>query len=90
MSYRCIKVESFPLLYICHRCADECMGLGSGDGLRPDMLISLTAPKLGAKHFQGKYHYIGGRFIPPQIAVGPHACTFCCFGVDHCYLVSFL
>ncbi|KAL3152151.1 Pyridoxine/pyridoxamine 5'-phosphate oxidase 1, chloroplastic [Trebouxia sp. C0010 RCD-2024] len=40
----------------------------SGDGLRPDMLVSLTAPKLGAKHFGGKHHYIGGRFVPPQIA----------------------
>lgn len=61
------------------------MGLGAGDGLRPEMLISLTAPKLGAKHFQGKYHYIGGRFIPPQIAVRPHACTSCCFSVDCCH-----
>ena len=33
------------------------------------MLVSLSAPKLGAKHFQGRHHYIGGRFIPPQIAV---------------------
>lgn len=33
------------------------------------MLVSLTAPKLGSKHFEGKYHYIGGRFVPPQIAV---------------------
>lgn len=45
------------------------MSCYAGDGLRPEMLISLTAPKLGAKHFEGKYHYIGGRFIPPQIAV---------------------
>jgi len=32
-------------------------------GLRPDMLISLTAPKLCAKHFQGRYHYLSGRFV---------------------------
>lgn len=35
--------------------------------LRPDMLVSLTAPKLCAKSFDGRYHYLGGRFIPPQI-----------------------
>ncbi|KAK9828152.1 hypothetical protein WJX74_001066 [Apatococcus lobatus] len=39
----------------------------SGDGLRPDMLISLTAPKNGARHFDGKFHYVGGRFVPPSI-----------------------
>lgn len=35
--------------------------------LNPDMLISLTAPKLCAKFFQGKYHYLGGRFVPPAV-----------------------
>lgn len=49
-----------------------------GDGLRPEMLISLTAPKLGAKHFAGRHHYIGGRFIPPQIAVSVfHVAALC-------------
>lgn len=28
------------------------------------MLVSLTAPKEGAKDFNGKHHYLGGRFIP--------------------------
>lgn len=46
----------------------------SGDGLRPEMLISLTAPKLGSKHFEGKHHYVGGRFVPPQIAVSLSVC----------------
>ena len=45
------------------------MHVCTGDGLRPEMLVSLTAPKLGAKHFQGQFHYIGGRFVPPAIAV---------------------
>ncbi|GAX84597.1 hypothetical protein CEUSTIGMA_g12018.t1 [Chlamydomonas eustigma] len=36
-------------------------------GLQPDMLISLTAPKLAAKGFQGTHHYLGGRFIPKCI-----------------------
>ena len=33
------------------------------------MLISLTAPKKGAKGFDGAHHYLGGRFVPPEIAV---------------------
>lgn len=35
--------------------------------LKPDCLISLTAPKLCAKYFKGQYHYLGGRFCPPSI-----------------------
>ncbi|KAK9800858.1 hypothetical protein WJX73_000581 [Symbiochloris irregularis] len=42
-------------------------GDAAGDGLRPDMLISLTAPKRGARHFDGAHHYLGGRFVPPAI-----------------------
>ncbi|KAJ1800389.1 hypothetical protein LPJ59_001143 [Coemansia sp. RSA 2399] len=40
----------------------------SGVGLNPDMLVSLTAPKLSAKLFKGRYHYLGGRFVPPNMA----------------------
>ena len=36
-------------------------------GINPEMLISLTAPKLCAHHFKGKYHYLGGRFVPPKL-----------------------
>ena len=35
---------------------------------KPDMLISLTAPKLCSQHFQGRFHYLGGRFLPPTLA----------------------
>lgn len=35
--------------------------------LNPDCLISLTAPKLCAKSFKGRYHYLGGRFCPESI-----------------------
>ncbi|KAK9511953.1 hypothetical protein O3M35_000510 [Rhynocoris fuscipes] len=38
------------------------------DGIKPEMLISLTAPKLCAKNFEGKYHFLGGRFVPFQLA----------------------
>ncbi|XP_066965298.1 NAD(P)H-hydrate epimerase isoform X2 [Macrobrachium rosenbergii] len=37
------------------------------EALSPDMLISLTAPKLCAKHFKGRYHVLGGRFVPPKL-----------------------
>lgn len=37
------------------------------DGIQPEFLISLTAPKLCAKFFKGKYHYLGGRFVPPAL-----------------------
>jgi len=35
--------------------------------IKPDALISLTAPKLCAKFFKGK-HFIGGRFVPEKLA----------------------
>ena len=37
------------------------------NALAPDMLVSLTAPKQCARKFRGRYHYLGGRFIPPEI-----------------------
>lgn len=35
--------------------------------LNPQILVSLTAPKLGSRHFTGK-HYVGGRFLPQTYA----------------------
>jgi len=40
----------------------------TGKGLSPELLISLSVPKLCAKFFTGKYHILGGRFIPKIIA----------------------
>ncbi|XP_061170436.1 NAD(P)H-hydrate epimerase-like isoform X1 [Saccostrea echinata] len=37
---------------------------GDPEGLQPDLLISLTAPKKCAKLFKGRHHYLGGRFVP--------------------------
>lgn len=34
--------------------------------LRPQVLVSLTAPKQGAKAFHGR-HFLGGRFVPPDL-----------------------
>ncbi|KXZ43893.1 hypothetical protein GPECTOR_78g81 [Gonium pectorale] len=41
--------------------------LAPGSAMQPDMLVSLTAPKLCARHFKGAHHYLGGRFVPPAI-----------------------
>jgi len=38
-------------------------GNAGGVGLEPDVLVSLTAPKLGVKAFKGR-HFLGGRFVP--------------------------
>ncbi|XP_050157630.1 pyridoxine/pyridoxamine 5'-phosphate oxidase 1, chloroplastic-like isoform X1 [Malus sylvestris] len=43
-------------------------GDGGIEGIKPDMLVSLTAPKLCAKKFFGPHHFLGGRFVPPSIA----------------------
>ncbi|KAM9686388.1 NAD(P)H-hydrate epimerase isoform 3-T3 [Trichechus inunguis] len=40
---------------------------GNSEGLQPDLLISLTAPKKSASQFTGRYHYLGGRFVPPAL-----------------------
>nr|KAG5701845.1 hypothetical protein BaRGS_019056 [Batillaria attramentaria] len=40
---------------------------GCEDGLKPDLLISLTAPKKCATLFKGKYHILGGRFVPESL-----------------------
>lgn len=37
------------------------------EGIEPDMLVSLTAPKLCAKMFRGPHHFLGGRFVPQSI-----------------------
>lgn len=40
---------------------------GSTPWLAPDLLVSLSAPKMCAKHFKGSQHYLGGRFLPPAL-----------------------
>ncbi|XP_012707018.2 NAD(P)H-hydrate epimerase [Fundulus heteroclitus] len=40
---------------------------GSADGLQPDTLVSLTAPKKSASLFRGRYHFLGGRFVPAAL-----------------------
>lgn len=53
-------------------------------GIQPELLISLTAPKKCALKFKGKFHYIGGRFVPPELEAKYEMClpkypgTECC------------
>jgi len=35
--------------------------------IKPQLLISLTAPKKCAALFDGKFHYLGGRFVPKSL-----------------------
>uniref|UniRef100_A0A8D8F5D0 NAD(P)H-hydrate epimerase n=1 Tax=Culex pipiens TaxID=7175 RepID=A0A8D8F5D0_CULPI len=35
--------------------------------IKPSCLISLTAPKMCAKHLANAKHYLGGRFVPPKL-----------------------
>eukprot|EP01125_Pyxidicula_operculata_P008138 TRINITY_DN2757_c0_g1_i2.p1 TRINITY_DN2757_c0_g1~~TRINITY_DN2757_c0_g1_i2.p1 ORF type:complete len:381 (-),score=65.40 TRINITY_DN2757_c0_g1_i2:90-1157(-) len=46
---------------------DDQTGKSSTITFMPDFLISLSAPKLASINFRGKHHYLGGRFLPPQI-----------------------
>lgn len=39
----------------------------NGESIQPECVISLTAPKNCMKHFQGKYHFLGGRFVPKAL-----------------------
>ena len=39
----------------------------NNDSLQPECVISLTAPKACMKHFRGKYHFLGGRFLPQAL-----------------------
>ncbi|KAK2186918.1 hypothetical protein NP493_182g01001 [Ridgeia piscesae] len=41
---------------------------GDPSGLQPDLLISLTAPKRCARNFKGRHHFLGGRFVPLELA----------------------
>ena len=45
---------------------DVDLGDVGGDGLSPDVLVSLTAPKKCAAAFKGR-HFLGGRFVPPRL-----------------------
>ncbi|NXX30907.1 YJEN3 protein, partial [Nicator chloris] len=39
---------------------------GSGD-IRPAVLVSLAAPKEVTRRFQGRWHFLAGRFVPEEL-----------------------
>jgi len=39
----------------------------NGSNVNPDMLVSLTAPKIGVLKEKFTFHYLGGRFLPPRL-----------------------
>ncbi|XP_034975907.1 yjeF N-terminal domain-containing protein 3 [Zootoca vivipara] len=41
--------------------------MGSSDGISPDVLVSLAAPKQCATRFVGKHHLVAGRFLPYDV-----------------------
>ncbi|KAM8962020.1 yjeF N-terminal domain-containing protein 3 [Pelodytes ibericus] len=41
--------------------------IGTPDGITPDVLISLMAPKKCTLHYTGKHHFIAGRFLSYDI-----------------------
>ncbi|XP_053153104.1 yjeF N-terminal domain-containing protein 3 isoform X1 [Hemicordylus capensis] len=40
---------------------------GTSDGISPDVLVSLAAPKQCATRFMGKHHLVAGRFLPYDV-----------------------
>ena len=61
---------------------------GNPDGLQPELLISLTAPKMCAKYFKGRYHFLGGRFVPKSLASKYQLNLPSYPGTDCCMLLS--
>lgn len=58
-------------------------------GLRPDGLISLTAPKKCAELFRGRYHWLGGRFVPPELEAKYELNLPAYPGTDPCVLLQY-
>ncbi|PFH38058.1 putative apolipoprotein A-I binding protein [Besnoitia besnoiti] len=64
---RTLKAANIPVLSVDIPSGwDVEQGNVTGDGLEPQYLISLTAPKLCAKYFGG-VHFVGGRFVPASM-----------------------
>ncbi|KAH6592470.1 hypothetical protein BASA50_008086 [Batrachochytrium salamandrivorans] len=65
---RILKASTLPIVSIDIPSGwDVEKGNISNLGLDPEMLVSLTAPKLGVVDGTFKYHYLGGRFVPAQL-----------------------
>lgn len=69
------KVRFSPCIRHLRPTCTPAAGDTSGTGLRPDLLISLTAPKLCARYFRGRHHFLGGRFVTPCVLCLPAPST---------------
>lgn len=64
-----LKLLSIPLvsLDIPSGWDAETGGGDTEDGLQPDVLVSLAAPKRCAGRFSGRHHFVAGRFVPDDV-----------------------
>ncbi|NXI10677.1 YJEN3 protein, partial [Irena cyanogastra] len=54
----------------CHACplsSGWTAGPGGSGDISPDVLVSLAAPKEVARRFQGRRHFLAGRFVPEEL-----------------------
>ncbi|NXR70962.1 YJEN3 protein, partial [Pycnonotus jocosus] len=42
-------------------------GPGDSGDIRPAVLVSLAAPKEASRRFQGRWHFLAGRFVPEEL-----------------------
>ncbi|XP_032484819.1 yjeF N-terminal domain-containing protein 3 [Phocoena sinus] len=63
-----LKLLSIPLVSLDIPSGwDPETGGDAEDGLRPDVLVSLAAPKQCAGRFSGRHHFVAGRFVPDDV-----------------------
>ncbi|XP_030791996.1 yjeF N-terminal domain-containing protein 3 [Rhinopithecus roxellana] len=63
-----LKLLSIPLVSLDIPSGwDAETGSDAEDGLRPDVLVSLAAPKRCAGRFSGRHHFVAGRFVPDDV-----------------------
>lgn len=63
-----IKVKTTPMLSVDIPSGwDVEKGDTNGDGIKPDALLSLTAPKRFAINSKFRLHFLGGRFVPKAL-----------------------
>jgi NAD(P)H-hydrate epimerase len=66
-SLRCLHTATVPVVSVDIPSGWDVEQGAKGCGWSPQMLVSLTAPKLCSREFKGR-HWLGGRFVPPEMA----------------------
>uniref|UniRef100_A0A8C9HY54 YjeF N-terminal domain-containing protein 3 n=1 Tax=Piliocolobus tephrosceles TaxID=591936 RepID=A0A8C9HY54_9PRIM len=62
-----LKLLSIPLVSLDIPSGWDAETGSDADGLRPDVLVSLAAPKRCAGRFSGRHHFVAGRFVPDDV-----------------------